>query len=253
MDLILSTSRGKGIGPLVRKTHKNANIIVRPGHKYSSLAQEGRRIITTTRYDPSDIHVYFLAGFPDLTTVERKGNYQEVTFWETPQTASQRVLGEIENAADMIKNTEAQVCFATIIPGNIDSWDTIRLTPKKTNTLKFRNHYHSWQENLNETVIKCNQSIVEINIQNNMQTPRTHQTVVSIRKKGKYRFQFNKLAKDGVHATPRTNELVSRELSKAITKNRKCNDPDTVKQEKLEDATDTESEPGSPKRAWKSY
>ena len=248
----MSTSRVKGIGPLVRKTHKNANVIVRPGQKYAPLAQEARRI-TTSSLNPLDIHVYFLAGFPDLTSMERKGNYQEVTFWETTQEACHRVLGEIEHAAEIIKNTGAKVCFATIIPGNIEKWNLTRLTQKKTNTLKYKHHYERWQENLNQAITKCNQQIVEINIQNNMQTPRTHQTVVSIRKSGKYRFQFGKLSKDGIHATPKTNEQVSKEICKSITKNRRPTESVTKDAQKIEDPSDTESEPGSPKRAWKSY
>ena len=88
-------------------------------------------IITTSSFDPLDIHVYFLAGFPDLTSMERKGNYQEVTFWETTQEACHRVLGEIEHAAEIIKNTGAKVCFATIIPGNIEKWNLTRLAQKR--------------------------------------------------------------------------------------------------------------------------
>ena len=131
MNLILATSRGRGLGPIIQREHPNTRVVTRPGQKYAALANEAKQIIASVKEKNSEIHVYFLAGFTDLTTMVRKGRYQEVTFTESPQEAVNRVIGEVENAADIILTTGAMVCFATIIPGNIEVWNNTRLQQKK--------------------------------------------------------------------------------------------------------------------------
>lgn len=247
MNIILATSRGRGLGPLIQRNLPNTKVVVRPGQKYAALANEARQIISSMKEDPSDIHIYFLAGYTDLTSMVKKGSYQEVIFTESPQVATNRVMGEVENAADLVLATGAKVCFATIIPGNIETWNRTRLQQKRTITLRHTHKYATWQENLNEAVIAINKAIVETNIKNNMQTPRTHQPLISIRKKGKYRFHFNRLAKDGIHTTQKAKEEIVKELSKAILKNMDGKTQNSTKE------ISSDSEPESPKRAWKTY
>ena len=260
MNIIVATSRGRGIKQELQKLGTRAEVIVRPGQKYKELVADAKRTVLSSDCPTKDIHVYFLAGYTDLTKMEKKGTYQEVTFKDSPEQAKSRLEAEIQNTATQITELGAKVCFATIIPGSIKNWNLLRKEQHKTSALKYEQLYDSWQNNLNKAVILCNKTIVETNIVHDMQTPKTHECVISMRKKGKHRFQYNKLCKDGVHPSKKSLELIARSLNSAIAKNRQQpNASNILRENKISFAspkhtiTDTESEVDSPKRNWKAY
>lgn len=257
MNIIMATSRGRGLKEQLLKANISAKVLVRPGHRYRALTQEAAEIIRASSENPNNIHVYFLAGYTDLTNMEKQGLYQEVTFRESPEEAESRLKSEIQHTTDVISQLGAKVCFATVVPGSIISWNQTRKNQRKTTHLKYEHLYNSWQDNLNKAVILINKTIIQINISHNMHTPKTHECVMSIRKKGKYRFQFNKLSKDGVHPTHQSLQHISRSLSKSITINRQRNTPSDNPPSTMfspkHTTSETESELDSPKRHWKSY
>ena len=68
MNLLMCTSRGKGVKPLVNQ-HSIVfdHIIIRPGKSITTLAKEAIKIIHASPLNPSEIHVYFPAGLIDVT------------------------------------------------------------------------------------------------------------------------------------------------------------------------------------------
>lgn len=262
----MATSRGRDLNVHLRNLGINTRVVVRPGRKLGELTTEASNIVKSFDSSNKIAHVYFLAGYTDLTIFEKKGRYQEVVFPDTPSEATERLKEEIDKSATQILAIGAIPCFCTIIPGNIKTWNYLRKSQHKTTSLKHSDSYSKWQQNLEEAIIQSNRVIIEQNIKNNMQTPKTHETVISIRKKGKYRFQYGKLTKDGIHPSEHTKSAIAKIISKAISQNRKLltttKKPTNVQNLTKSHSTlsspprcalDSDSEIDSPKRSWKAY
>ena len=69
MDLILASSRGKFMEPELRRLHPDPSIlrvIAQPGAKLHELALMATEHLLWSN-NPTDCHIYFLAGLCDLT------------------------------------------------------------------------------------------------------------------------------------------------------------------------------------------
>lgn len=252
MNIIMATSRGRGLQSQLKELGTHAVVYYYPGAKYDFLAKRAKDIILRSPSETrNNMHVYFLAGYPSMTLRKKTTNptYDEVIFPDTPRRCNSRLMVQIHEAASVISKTGATPCFCTIIPGKLQKWNSQRLHRGKTSKLDYQEQYATMQEQLNKSSVLINQTIVTINKIYNMQTPRTHQSIVTIRKAGVYRFRYERLASDGVHFEQNSNALniMLSELNKAICKNRGLTPP------KLRQHNDEPCSPQTPKRCWKTY
>lgn len=210
----------------LKELHPNPNnIIIKAisSATYSQLTDIACNIIKEN--DPSQCHVYFLAGLCDITyrDYDPKFNYQkyeEVIFNESPWVAKSRVLGEVEAASEKILTTGAKPCFATIVPSSLTIWNELRLQQYKTSFLLHHNHYESMQYNLIKSIHSINNSIIEINETINMRTPLIASTIMTNKSKSKLpRIHYSRLT-DGVHPCEKTRDKWAEKLVHTILENR---------------------------------
>lgn len=209
MDLVVASSRGRNIGQHLENPKLNIPIITtfQPSATYQTLINIATKTLhdhskSATTHLPS--HIYFLAGIPDITSMEHNHNwsYKEVVFWETPEEAASRVSATIANAEAAVKELGAIPCFCTVAPMSIDTWNTIRLKQKKTTHLKHTPQYSDMQTNHEKSVTLINQYIYTTNTSNNMHTPRIAEHVFKSPGANRVpRLRVNRFV-DGVHPDP---------------------------------------------------
>ena len=134
MELIVASSRGRNIGNHLANPHLNIPIRthLKKSASINTLTDMASSIIKSFTKDklPSEpIHVYFLAGLPDITSFNHSKDwtYQEVVFWETTQEACHRVVREVREAEATVKRLGAIPCFCTVAPMSLKAWNTTRL------------------------------------------------------------------------------------------------------------------------------
>jgi len=260
MDLIMASSRGSNLDRILSQEGIDSPVHTYPGGKYIRLANEAVNIIHMSNLQRSDIHVYFICGFPDVTTKMSGRNYQEVVFTEPTEQAADRVISCIKTASDIISDTGALPIFSTILPGHLESWNLTRLNQGKTSALQYSSQYDVMQKNLHSCIIQINKSIVAQNISKAMTTPLVHEIIQCIRKPGQYSFMYNRLASDGVHlSSAKIKYFMVYQIAKSIKKNRglpvarKRKFIGETELKVVEPESEVEEVSNSPKRAWRPH
>ena len=221
----MATSRGYGIAPLIENPNLNIPIVVEPtgGAYIRELTDKAVHIIQHSNLNPENIHVYFIAGLPDLTIKlkDRRYQYHEVIFPESPEQATQRLIETLHNDEGRIKSLGAKPCFATIAPMSISSWNNHCLDHHKTAHLIHHQQYEDMQDLLIQATIDINHHIIELNINNNMFTPKLGETIVHKQNSHKqHRIRYGRLDKDGVHLTEQTNYMWANIFLESSKRNR---------------------------------
>ena len=75
MDLIMASSRGSNLQSVLSEEGITSQIHSYPGGKYLRLAYESQKLILAQPCCSSDVDVYFLCGYPDITTKLSGDNY----------------------------------------------------------------------------------------------------------------------------------------------------------------------------------
>jgi hypothetical protein len=167
MDVFLATSRGKGLEAVFRPSPYR----IIPGASLEKLILEAKKILLRLQ-DPSPKkhHVYFIAGLPDVTTMEREPGYQEVIFMENEEEAEKRLEVKYSKATIDIIVMNAIPIFSTISPCSQEKWNNTRLQKGKTTHLLPFNQYNDMQCIL--IINRINKTIISINNTSNTYTPR---------------------------------------------------------------------------------
>lgn len=238
MDVILASSRGKGyLQQQLKKHHpypRNLLVQARGGAKLENLEREAVDILRTSK-DPSNYHVYFLAGLCDITYMDRyidhrdrRGRphfYEEVSFVEDNSHAILRVTHIINSISSTIKSLGAKPCFITIPPCSIENWNLHRLNTGRTTHLIHHTQYQDMQNNLITVIQEINRTIVSTNNYNGMTTPFLAATIIKGSQPGNLnRIHYDRLV-DGTHATTSTNDKWAKIILKTIKKNRHSEPP----------------------------
>ena len=138
MELVVASSRGRNIGdhlhnPLLHipiRTHfkKSASF-----NTLTNMASSITQPFVNNVCPSQPIHVYFLAGLPNITSFDhsKDWNNREVLFTETAQEACNRVVADIEEAESTVLGLGAIPCFCTVAPMSLRAWNTTRLHKKK--------------------------------------------------------------------------------------------------------------------------
>ena len=263
MNIVVATSRGKAVFPLLEKSNRSNNIPSRlyfyPGAKYTHLTTETLRIIENERTPNTNIHVYILGGLPDLTK-RLKNNptqpkYEEVIMEGNAKTNTERIMKEITTMYDKISRTGAKIIICPIVPSNISKWNYTRLTQHKTLSLKQFGLYPEMQHTLHQTVTQVNKEVTILNSSHNLRTPFINRSVITSFKvtenqTPKYKFSYNNF-QDGVHPNRLLAQIWCDKLSESISKNFKQINPSSFspKITVLEKVSDSEDELHS--RSWR--
>ena len=215
MNIIVCTSRGHAIreqftnlaGPNIKYSFH-----IFPGARFSRLITNTRELLSHHFSKVQDTKiVYIIAGLPDVTTKvnDRRANYQEVIFTETPETVRDRVMRDIHRLSDMVHSFNCIVVFSPIVPSNIEKWNKVRLSQSKTVKLLHVQHYSEMQKKLHSTILDLNREIVAINVSNNVSTPFLTSEIITCYKRKRaagtnqnhnssYKFSYQCMP-DGVH------------------------------------------------------
>ena len=234
MDIIVASSRGKGLQSLLKKLHPSPHklhVISTSSATLDTIATKAKSFIDNAQPSSDRIHVYIIGGYCDLTervTADmcfkgRMRNYEEVLFWEDSEMAATRLQCLIHMIhADITTHQDgvAIPIFCTIPPAHIETWNKTRLSQHKTCTLKHTDKYPDMQRNLNNSIIEINKSIIHINEHYALFTPKIADTVMKKRGRTKGYKLFEKALVDGVHATDETRESWAGKIMDAITRNR---------------------------------
>ena len=135
MNVILSTSRGKAIEPFfgsIAKEHKLKYIFsVHCGAKLAYLNSHINNFLSNrTETENKETTVYVIAGLPDITTMirDKRNSYEEVILQGDPEEIKERVIRELYRTSDIIQSYQSKAVFATIVPSNIEKWNTVKLS-----------------------------------------------------------------------------------------------------------------------------
>ena len=229
MNIIVATSRGKGLQPIKHEV-KHTSLHYKGGAKIAELVKTASEILEKTDLNSSEpVFVYFVAGLPDVTTKNEDtlylhgftAPYQEITFPECPEAAAVRVIQEFQHASNAIRQYNATPVFSTIAPISLSSWNYIRLYQHKTALLKFSHLYQYHQINLCHAIKTINSGIGRINQANGVATPKLCDIVTVKRCSDKsLRILYSKFTEDGVHLKPSVQKAWVRCLVRVIKKNR---------------------------------
>ena len=228
MDLIVASSRGKFMEPELRRLHPDPSIlrvIAQPGAKLHELALMATEHLPWSN-NPTDCHIYFLAGLCDLTYKDydprysKNTRYDEVFFIDSPQSAMLRMTDEIQIISESILSFGFKPCFCTIVPCSLRMWNETRVEQHKTSFLLHHTQYEDMQTNLITAICNINKYIISLNTQNKMYTPYIADTVIShCGPKKAPRVHYNRL-KDGIHPTSNLRTMWINKMIKAMKNNR---------------------------------
>ena len=225
MDLVMATSRGKGLSEefdlLPENPLINPIFSIHPGRSLSFLTDKAIEIITNSPYPTHTIHVYFIAGLIDLSEKITDIHYKEFICNDSYIDSYHNMQNILDNTQTRILNIGATPCFATITPMHIDTWNHHCLHANLTSYLLHYKHYDSMQGNHTEATVLTNQYLTVLNSQLNMNTPRLSQYILY--KPGTtrqtYRFRHH-LLPDGVHPNSDIKQKWAETLQDTISINR---------------------------------
>ena len=241
MDAIFSSSRGRHLADPLSKLHPSPSslqVISQGGGSLERLQHSAYRFLQTTP-DPTNSHVYFVAGLCDISRINRSEDrysmrYEEVTYWETPSETIQRVNALVDQISSNILFMGAKPCFATILPSSLQTWNQHRLDNNNTNLLLFTDLYDTMQENMNKSIFEINKHITALNYSNDMATPFLANTIIEHRGMKAPKVFLNRLP-DGVHPPTQQPRILINKLAKrlfnSIRINRKLDTPIDFDQE----------------------
>ena len=227
MDLFYTSSRGHTLAEKLEEWHPSPTKLLfqaRSSAKLEELRYDAIDFLEHTD-DPTNCHVYFVAGVCDITYRDRHGSYDEVFYIESPQATITRMENMIDSISLDILRFGAKPCFATIVPSNLEKWNFHRLHHHKTSHLLHFHQYSDMQHLLNSTILHINRHIVATNKSNLMETPQLAKTITTTRQLAAPRVHFNKLA-DGVHPNHDLSVQWAALLKKSILNNRHFCTPD---------------------------
>ena len=117
MNIIVSSSRGRAVEPYFRKAythHSPYKFVTIPGGKIESLTEIAIELISKLSPDTKPVHIYYLAGIPDITTIlaDRRNHYEEVVFNGEPQSAINHMSSLIILTHELISSHNAKAIFA---------------------------------------------------------------------------------------------------------------------------------------------
>ena len=200
--MIFSTSWGKDLDKYI--TAKNETVVFsKSGRKIDTFIRDVQEKIPKYLKKYKQVHVYFLIGIPDITMMERRDDYEEVTFKDSADFV-QIFIDKTKTLLDKTKELGGKPCMCTVASTDISAWNNHRLTENKTTHLEYVEHYKDMQDKLEKNIIKINKSIIEMNISNEMKTPLISDTILKKKNNGikKYYSKFI----DGVHPNKETNQ-----------------------------------------------
>ena len=218
---------------LLRNLHPKPSqlkIHARGGAKLEHLIHDPIRLIKSS-HNPSQTHVYFMAGLCDITYRDIDPNhhdlikyrthmYEEVIFIEDHTETIARITNLIDNMSEEIKLMGAKPCFMTIPPCSLVNWNLHRLNNSRTTHLIHHQQYKDMQQNLIKAIKDINHFIFATNTSNNMATPKLADDIIRSAGTNKNpRVRYNRLA-DGTHATPETNQKWASKIINTIAENR---------------------------------
>ena len=161
MDLIMATSRGKGLSgefdvlpdnPLI-----NPIFSIHPGRSLSFLTDKAIEIITNSPYPTHTIHVYFIAGLIDLSEKITDIHYKEIICNDSYIDSYHNMQNILDNTQAIITNMGATPCFATITSMHIDTWNHNCLQTNHTRYLLHYKHFDSMEGNHTKATVLTNQ------------------------------------------------------------------------------------------------
>ena len=241
MDGVFASSRGRTMQAWIQEWHPAPYRLLydaRPSAKLEVLQHSAFAFLDNTD-DPTNCHVYFIAGYCDITVRERRGSYEEVYYIESRQETVDRMTKLIDSISRDITFYGAKPCFSTIIPGSLADWNHLRKSQGKTSHLRYSHQYQDMQNSMNMAIMDINQHISATNYSNNMQTPHLASTIITQRHNVKPRFHLSRLA-DGVHPTQELSDRWAIWLQKSIANNRYAATPDLSSWDNLRSASDQE-------------
>ena len=194
--MVLGTSRARDL-ELSCKPKEETVIFSNSGAKIPFIKSLVSEKIKLYQKKYSYIHVYFLVGINDITTMTRDGAYEEVTIEGNQEIVFESMKSKIENLTSQVKSLGCKPCVCTIAPMDIKKWNLHRLGCNRTSHLKFQDKYSDMQTTIEGALIKINKFIVELNMENNMVTPFTADAVMQ--KKGSRVKKYYEKLPDGLH------------------------------------------------------
>ena len=237
MDAIFGSSRAEYLYPILYDMHpqpENIFLFYQGGKGIDFLQHEAYSFLRSTA-DPTNCHIYFVAGLCDISYKDKVRNwggqyYEEVIFNESPDKTLDRMSNLIDNVAQNILAMAAKPCFSTIVPSNLRIWNNKRLKQNKTDFLLHHNYHEDMQDIMNRTILDVNKYINATNTSNNMVTPDMAKSIVEHRSGKRPRFHYDRFGdekhpSDGVHPTPDLSQKWAKHLQRAINKNRRYDNP----------------------------
>ena len=226
MDLVVSTSRGRGI--VTTEDHKDGDHdgAILPGKDIPELTAVAINLIKTRATKDTDwpVVVYMIGGLPDsvekVVDFYQRVKYEEVIYTGSPINTASDIMSTIRASMDAIYLNGAIPIFSTIAPMSFQTWNHVRLEQGKTSHLLHYKEYENMQELHNETIVYVNSAIVDINRSRGLSTP--HLASQILQKRGMdmpYRFRHNRLV-DGCHPTDTVLIKWKEEMKETILLNR---------------------------------
>ena len=261
-DIVIASSRGEGLEELIRQGHpspQNVEVIYQSSATLSIIKSMALNLIRNSPTD--DIHLYILGGYCNLTQVisstrhsyGRTFKYQEVVFWEDPETAVPRVTNAIHDTFNALNKTHIKPIFCTIPPAFLNIWNKTRLRQHKTSILKHTDKYDNMNLRLMDSCIRINKEIIRLNATHNAFTPKLADTVILKQGKHKGYKKFEHALEDGVHASDNTKQLWAGLILDAIMRNRgwKAPKPTILAEVPAQTDSDSESDQRQPQKRCK--
>ena len=229
-DAIFASSRGKYMLKFIKDKHPSPYSVVCksfPGASLNSLITKAEFYVQH-HTDPTNTHLYFLAGLCDLTTklkapilpvpsrFRQGAPYEEVIF--TSDGKVQGLKKTIDHAVKRLLPLGCKPVFSTVAPCSILDWNLLRFEQGKTSYLQHREYYDVMQEELNAAVVDINRYIFHVNRTWDMATPDIA-AAMSHCKKGHRRFHLNRLL-DGVHPDDLLKKAWAAKIQNSINQNR---------------------------------
>ena len=154
MNIIVCSSRGKSLLSLNKR--KDTEVTVVSGGRIKNLTNIAIEKLKEEKGTEGNKFVYVIAGLPD-TSIKLERNYwmnsswrkyEEVSFLESVEANSERVIRIIRKSAEDIIEEDGIPIFSTIVPSNLTRWNHVRLRQHKTSHLVHFHHYDCMQDKL---------------------------------------------------------------------------------------------------------
>ena len=188
MDVVLASSRGKGLEALIRSKHPSPDHLIMKSTssaKLHILTSQALELISKSP-NPSNHHIYIIGGYCDLSeiihhklTTHYRAQYQEAVFREEPGAAAARLTSLFETTSRTISINHAKPILCTIPPSSIHNWNHTRLRQHKTALLKHCKQYPTMQENMIQSLLIINTNIIGINKSHGTYTPKLADAIIT--------------------------------------------------------------------------